>query len=196
MTNIARLIGACVLLCLSAIAFGHTNQDGPSLHGNNGHGNNGFVTATWEAAIRVDADVYVNTPTKGHIAWGVLFSVPSFDVVLSPGDEIVDGIFWAPVGLVVEIIKGDPCPRIETLESMVIGFGPPDTLGGSVTCQPGFYACCFCFGACTYGKCYANGTPIPVYGCQFGGPGTATCSISRDDCNAVEISAYFLIQSP
>jgi len=156
-------------------------------HGNNGGSVTGHTTQDRlvEAAIRVDADVYMSTSIRGRVAWGVLFSMPSFDVVLSPDDEIEDGIFWAPAGLVVEIIEGNPCPRLETLENIVISFGPPDTAGGSVTCQPGYYACCFCFGGCTYGKCYANGTPIPVYGCQFGGEGVLTCSISRDDCNDV-----------
>lgn len=188
MKTTSLLVAAIALIaCFSLLAYAHTNQE----HGNNGfvtdgekHGNNGFVTATWEAAKYVDAGVYVNASTKGRLTWGVLISVPSWDVVLSLGDDIVDGIFWAPAGLVVEI-AGDPCPRLETLESVVVGFGGPVTHGGTVACQDGYYACCFCFGGCTYGKCYKNGTPITAFGCQFGGEGVESCSISRDDCNAV-----------
>lgn len=157
-------------------------------HGNNGHGNNGgpVLHTNQDSPLALlaqdkDASIYGVHETIGTLAEGILIPLIS-NVVILPGDPIIDGIFWAPYGMWIE----SGCDPILDFnyDSMVIEFmepadGSPEL---TVTCQDGFYACCSCFCGNIYALCRANNLPDPVIPCIGGGPGSTECGISRAAC--------------
>lgn len=150
-------------------------------HGNNGkHGNNGHTNQTSLVADQFGASIYMLGRVEGTLTEGILFGVPSWDALL-PGDDIIEGTFWAPLGLIIET---DIC-LFDTLENTVIEFinivMEADEI--EVTCEDGYYACCTCQENCALALCRLNTDPDPVYPCEGGGRGSTHCKIK---CKATQ----------